>query len=268
MDASLPCMYKNGMIGSGWHEFPMTDPCLRPLVCRCVWLRTWNHHGLRQGFWRVYVNDRPGAWLDHAGRSWPLRPGHLLIVPPNLPLHTRLERPVRHLYLHIQAPPPRTTMGPVDRPIDPTLAPLIEWYLAAEPPGRADPTTNALRAMRLAAAALEGLLGGGQASDDRIEQVVAMMTADPARRFGNRHLADAIGMQVDAFVRLFRRRVGTTPHVFLTDRRIDEAARLLRESDTSIPLIAERLGFVDRYHLSRAFARRLGMPPARWRSQA
>jgi transcriptional regulator GlxA family with amidase domain len=57
------------------------------------------------------------------------------------------------------------------------------------------------------------------------------------------------------------------PHQFIMENRTKEACRLLAFSDQSIEEIANRTGFANRHHFSRAFARRMNRGPAAYRGK-
>jgi AraC-like DNA-binding protein len=70
------------------------------------------------------------------------------------------------------------------------------------------------------------------------------------------------------FRRGFRRWLNQAPQAYLTERRLDEARRLLTATDLTVTAIAERLGFESVSHFTRLFARRHQHPPARYRQQS
>ncbi|GAB2785333.1 hypothetical protein GCM10027040_09180 [Halomonas shantousis] len=73
------------------------------------------------------------------------------------------------------------------------------------------------------------------------------------------HLAEA------AFARQFLALTGQTPHAWLTDRRLEQACRLMGDSRASLTEIALACGFGDGAHFSRVFRRRHGCSPREWR---
>lgn len=77
-------------------------------------------------------------------------------------------------------------------------------------------------------------------------------------------LAGAVGLSRFHLLRVFRATVGTTPHNYLTDRRVARAKLLL---DGSLPLaeVAAACGFADQPHLNRVFKARVGVSPGQYR---
>lgn len=70
---------------------------------------------------------------------------------------------------------------------------------------------------------------------------------------------------MDHFGRVFRAYLGHTPAQYVLERRIAAATQELAFTGASLEQIAERLGFANRFHLTRMFTRRMGVPPAAYR---
>jgi AraC-like DNA-binding protein len=68
--------------------------------------------------------------------------------------------------------------------------------------------------------------------------------------------------------RLFAVHVGQSPAGYIERTRLDHAAALLVRTDLPIKRIAAEVGYGDVAGFTRAFARRLGTPPGRFRSAA
>ena len=64
------------------------------------------------------------------------------------------------------------------------------------------------------------------------------------------------------------RRVACTVGEHVRERRIEQARRLLVESDAPLFEIAARVGFADHSHFTRTFRRRFGIPPGEYRRLA
>ena len=84
--------------------------------------------------------------------------------------------------------------------------------------------------------------------------------------FGLDELAGAAGISKYHLVRSFTRAHGISPLAYRTQRRIDEARRLLL-ADAPLAEIASDLGFADQSHLTRQFQSFVGISPARYREQ-
>lgn len=78
-------------------------------------------------------------------------------------------------------------------------------------------------------------------------------------------LAATAGLSLTHFSRAFKSSFGVTPHHYMTQRRVDKAARLLLETGRSLAEIAQALGFSDQSHFSRCFTRLAGTTPSAYR---
>lgn len=91
------------------------------------------------------------------------------------------------------------------------------------------------------------------------------MQQEPARAFRVAELAKLAGASRASFARLFRAATGHSPMRYLTERRLELAARLLVTTPARLSHIAERTGYKSEFALSRAFKRRHGLAPAHYR---
>jgi len=78
-------------------------------------------------------------------------------------------------------------------------------------------------------------------------------------------LASIVGLTPYAALRRFRRELGTTPHAYLLQYRVRQAHKAISEGRT-LADAALLAGFADQSHMTRAFARQLGLTPGQWRS--
>lgn len=78
-------------------------------------------------------------------------------------------------------------------------------------------------------------------------------------------LADLAGQSREHFAREFKRQVGMAPAEYLERTRLGEAAALLTRGNLSVAEIAERVGYRQASVFTRAFKRRYGNAPERWR---
>jgi AraC family transcriptional regulator len=94
------------------------------------------------------------------------------------------------------------------------------------------------------------------------EYIEANLGAD--MRIGD--LAALAGMSRFHFARVFRATVGTTPHRYVLERRLERARRLLKTTAAAVRDIAVVTGFADQSHLTRLMKRRFGVTPGVLRS--
>jgi transcriptional regulator GlxA family with amidase domain len=78
-------------------------------------------------------------------------------------------------------------------------------------------------------------------------------------------LADRAGMSSRNFARAFRAETGTTPAAHVEELRVEAARRLLETTDLTVAAVARQVGLRHVETLHRAFHRRTGTTPARYR---
>jgi AraC family transcriptional activator of pobA len=88
-----------------------------------------------------------------------------------------------------------------------------------------------------------------------------------ARHSNAPHYADALGVPQAALSRALAAVTGRTTKELITDRRMLEAARLLRFSEMSVGEIAYRAGYGDQLYFSRAFKRQFREAPSAYRER-
>jgi len=113
--------------------------------------------------------------------------------------------------------------------------------------------------------------GAGQADDDvglpeTVRRARCFIDDNYRESFGLDVVAQAAGASKFHLVRSFKRAHGLSPFAYRTQRRIDEAKRMVREG-ASLTEIATDLGFSDQSHLTRKFQSIVGISPARYREQ-
>jgi transcriptional regulator GlxA family with amidase domain len=92
-----------------------------------------------------------------------------------------------------------------------------------------------------------------------------LIHADPCADLRVPELARRVGMSVRHFTREFTRALGSTPAVYVEQVRVDAARRLLESEPVLVGVAADRCGFGSAETMRRAFLRRLGVPPDRYR---
>jgi transcriptional regulator GlxA family with amidase domain len=78
-------------------------------------------------------------------------------------------------------------------------------------------------------------------------------------------LAAHVGMSARNFARVFRSETGTTPAAYVEELRVEAARRLLEDTALTVGAVARTVGFSHAETLHRAFRRRVGTTPERYR---
>ena len=108
-----------------------------------------------------------------------------------------------------------------------------------------------------------GVRGG--LAPHKLQKVLMYIEEKLAEPVGVRELAAQVHMSPFHFARRFKQAVGTPPHGYITQVRIERAKRLL--SGTSLPLIevATRVGYRTQAHFTGVFHRYAGTTPRAYR---
>jgi len=200
------------------------------------------------------------------GRAMTHRPGSLFAIMPGVELYERVTKPwhVRYVMLH----------GPWCRPLIDTLKKSGGAVMLDRPP---KPWVTALNsavdggiagesgATWRIAAALATVLGGLAASDpgdgDLLAEVGHLIDAAPERPWSVVALARSLRLAPRTVQQRFRQLTGDGPARWILQRRMTHA-RLLLQRGMPVNEAAERLGFANPFHFSRAFKRSMGMAPS------
>jgi len=78
-------------------------------------------------------------------------------------------------------------------------------------------------------------------------------------------LAAEAGYSRGHFLKMFRSSMGTTPHRYVLQRRIEHAQSLLKKQGIRIIDIAAECGFSSQAHLTQVFHEYVGVTPAGYR---
>ena len=99
----------------------------------------------------------------------------------------------------------------------------------------------------------------------KLASTVARLHEEFAEPLTTGELARQAGLSVSQFERNFRKAFGTSPHQYLVGIRVEHACRLLLETDETVTTVAQRCGFYDHAHFTRAFTAVMGASPSVYR---
>lgn len=105
-------------------------------------------------------------------------------------------------------------------------------------------------------------------ADARLAAALRRMHESPARAWTMAELAQEAALSRSTFFERFSRAVGKAPMEYLLGWRMALASDALRRGTSSIAEVAEQVGYSSASTFSVAFARHVGMPPARYAREA
>lgn len=98
-----------------------------------------------------------------------------------------------------------------------------------------------------------------------LEKSISFMSMHYKEDLSVKQVAEWLGMSRTHFSQYFTKHKSISPSRYIESLRIHEAKNLLQEQHLSITEIALSVGFQDLYSFSRAFKRRTGMTPTKYR---
>ncbi|MGW4728280.1 AraC family transcriptional regulator [Streptomyces shenzhenensis] len=111
----------------------------------------------------------------------------------------------------------------------------------------------------------EGSKGQPAFPDLAVATALHAIHNSPQTQWTVTQLGATVGMSRVAFTRRFTAIVGKPPMTYVRDWRLACAARLLRESDASLAVIARQIGYSTEFAFAGAFRRAFGVSPGRFR---
>ena len=249
-------------------------------ITRDQYAGNWNSnlhtHGCAELF---FITDGHGRFRTQS-EEFPVSIRDLIIINPNVP-HTELSQadsPLEYTVLGVEG---LETMAGVEgytmlhlhsgwEELTGLLG-LILREAGAALPGY-EQACGALLAVilirlgRLGEAALSGEPAGPRTTRE----------CDLVRRYIDNHFKESLTLEQLAelahlnkyyMAHTFRREVGVSPINYLISRRIEESRFLLRETDHTLSLISQMLGFSSLSYFSQCFRRVEGVSPTEYRKQ-
>lgn len=104
-------------------------------------------------------------------------------------------------------------------------------------------------------------------SDPVVTPALRLPHDDPAHPWTLPALAAKTGLSRAHLARRFSTLVGQPPITYLRQRRLALAADLLHEPDTTLAVVADRVGFANAFALSNAFKKEHGISPSEYRTR-
>jgi AraC-like DNA-binding protein len=152
---------------------------------------------------------------------------------------------------------PKMVRLPLENELELTIAKLVRLFLA----GDVLSSCLTLLDILLQCIALDGRKADAKSEDKRVQAVIAYIEQHFNATVTSRNLENETGFTGKYIGTLFKKETGMTIKAYQMMLQINEAARLLRETDLSLSEIAAKTGFYDAFYLSKMFKRHKGVSP-------
>ena len=98
-----------------------------------------------------------------------------------------------------------------------------------------------------------------------MKHVTETMSHSFSENYDAKKYADMLHISESRFNHIFKEVIGVPPHLYYTELRIDNACRLLKDTDLKIKEIAEYSGYSDSLYFTQAFKKQKGITPSGYR---
>lgn len=209
--------------------------------------------------------------LGVGGRTYPIQPGAVSVVPPGRLMAYRLEGRSQHIYAHLALSDSPADADVREVPViqdargaAQSLAERLRGAISLENPLR---RSAEMWAVLCWIADLPGVRGAESTSHPAVSAAIAFIDAHLTERLTVTSIADTVGFSPSHLDRLFLAATERTVGSFVRDRRMSMARHLLTETTTPIPSIAASVGLPDLQVFNKACRRTFGTSPRGLRGQ-
>ena len=157
------------------------------------------------------------------------------------------------------------SVHPVNLSDHPTLAHLSEYVLLCYLRGNRQEHEQRANAERMLSEWSRVLKTAAAPEPPALARARVFITSHLNRRLDREALAQSGGVSPATLQRISQTHLGVSPMAWASQLRLEAAASLVAGSSLPLQAIAERFGYYDAFHFSRAFKRHHGMAPAIWR---
>jgi AraC-like DNA-binding protein len=98
-----------------------------------------------------------------------------------------------------------------------------------------------------------------------VNEAVNIIALSYSRPLKISEIADRVGINRSYLTSIFKREMHVSPQAFLINIRLENAARLLKETEDTVGNIAAAVGYSDPLAFSKAFKQKYGCTPSEFR---
>jgi len=103
-------------------------------------------------------------------------------------------------------------------------------------------------------------------SAEELDRILNYIGSRLSEKISLEDLAERLGISKYYFCHIFKQSLGTSPHQYLIQKRIEKAKKLLELGEDSLADIAYQCGFNSQSHFSRHFKQKTGLTPKKYQT--
>ena len=111
----------------------------------------------------------------------------------------------------------------------------------------------------------EGLKSSRERERKPVLEAAAYIKEHYGEKLSLEELSEKSGFNMNYFSELFKKETGKNFTAYVAEVRMEEAKRLLRDTNDAVYEIAEKVGYKDTKFFSQQFAKIVGIKPAEYR---
>ncbi len=232
----------------------------------------WHAKQVCSPYSRLYLIHEGGGKLTHEGRSIPLEPRHIYLIPAGLTFDYACLTHMQQLYfhLHIYTADGYDLLYQLKHIY--TLQVSDNHYSELRRCYKGHLLRDAFELHQHLNSLMTRFLGKARISEQVIEtaspflrQVYALVQQALNIKTTQKTLADKMSISVSALSRRFKVETGMSLGQYMDELLFQKAQQMLLFSDNSLAQIAEDLGFCDQFYFSRYFKQRQSEAPSLYR---
>jgi AraC-like DNA-binding protein len=259
----------------------------------------WNFKNISSPFSRIYLVTQGEGMVYMNGRSYPLTPGHLYLIPPFSTHTDSCQGLFCHYYAHVFETmvdrkysifehftfPFEVESSAIDELLMKHLAEInLTNKLRYSDPRKYDNPRTLMQMLsqdhlahyadfletrgillQLFSRFLQKTTVASHACDGRLMKATQFIRDHVKSEVSVRQLAALCCMNVDYFIRLFRKNFGVTPLSFIQQKKMERAQILFIFEDLSVEEVAYELGYNNVSYFIRLFKQMVGQTPLEYK---
>ena len=112
---------------------------------------------------------------------------------------------------------------------------------------------------------MESVALNPEVSDPRIRKIIQEIDQNYTGKLSLGELADSMNLSIGHLSTLIRRENGLSFSEYVTDKRMEDAKKLLCQENLSVEEVAEQVGYHDYFYFTKAFKKYAGVSPSVYR---